>query len=270
MRNIAVLLGLMFAAPAFLFANDEQPQIVSAQDLVNEPAVCDADETCKNKLKIGAAEFTAPDELHTVRVPIKNVSSHLMHFSVVTAFIKSDGHAVQSPDPKRMGAFEGMARGFIGVISLGASEVHMQKGEHGTIATEHTIKPGETLVVEHQLPYPTAEVVGSQSQVALIASQSELELAEAIKQEMHEEYWKERDTYFATKKKENLRWSELRKPLEQAKEAFAYQSEEYQAAMAKYWEQHRIHLANLERIETNFATFRDEQSARLESALEKQ
>ena len=190
-------------------------------------------------------------------------------FVVETAFIKSDGSVVSNPYPTQIGGLEGMARGFVGLISLGASEVRMQKAAQVTIVTSHELVPGQSLVVEHQLPYPCDKVVGSRSMVSIDSSKSKMAHENVVRRALDEQYWDVREQYHDARKAENALWDRLRRKLQSEKSNFPPLSEAYRSAMDRYWKEHRAHLSRLDEIESKFAQFEADQKKRLTDQLGK-
>lgn len=265
---------LTVLSAAVCHAQDE-PKIISSRDVYGKPTSVDnskslrvqAHLSCNGRLELGAAEFSQPNGFQTVRVPVHSLSDMPVKFVVETAFIKSDGSVVRSPYPTQIGGFEGMTRGFVGLVSLGVSEARMQQSAKSTIITRHQLTPGESVIVEHQLPYETSEVVGSRSIVAIDSTKSEMAHENTVRRSLDEQYWDVREKYHDARKAENALWDQLRLQLQQEKQGHKPLSEGYREAMDRYWEEHRAHLKRIEEIELKFSQFEKDQKQRLSDQL---
>jgi len=257
-------------------ANPDAIQIVSSRDL-NGPATKTApatlqrvqiDETCSGRLEVGAAEFLEPEGLDTVRLPIHNLSEAPLKVRISTSFIKSDGAIMENPYASSKGGFEGMTRGFLGVLSLGASEMAMvNEACDATIITSHVLPARQKLIVEHQLPFVCDQVVGSRSHVSVVTESVQTEQAKEVRRVMKEQYWKVRDTYFQERLAETRRWEDLRNRLDQERAALEPVSEAYRKAMDAYWKAHQTHQATLEALESKFVSFARTQEETLRTVL---
>ncbi len=270
-----ILIALFAVFCAAVSSAQDEPIIVSSRDLFgppdkmdeSEPLRVQMNETCRGRIELGEAEFSEPKGLQTVRIPIHSVTDIPVKFVVETAFIKSDGSVVRSPYPKQTGGFEGMARGFVGLISLGASEAQILKESSVTIITRHQVLPGESLVVEHQLPYQSENVVGSRSFVSIDSTKSKLAHENTVRRSLDAQFWEVRERYHEARKAENALWDQLRQKLQVEKENFPPLSEKYRELMDRYWDEHRSHLDRLEEIEAKFKEFEEDQRLRLNDQL---
>ncbi len=252
------------------------PEVVSSRELNGSPVVEDRaaplrvvlDPASTGQLELGAAEFLDPEGLRTIRIPVRNRSDLAAKVEVRTAFLKADGSVVVNPYSEVKGGFEGMARGFLGLISLGASEAALDNNaEERTIVTSHLLQPGQKIIVEHQLPFASDEVVGSRSRVALAASASENEHAKEVRRVLKEQYWKARDRYYQDKLAATAQWEEMRRHLEKERNALEPVSEAYRLALKSYWRAHQGHLGRLEALDSGFQQFVQEQEESLRSEL---
>lgn len=269
------LLLFLFAAAAGSLTGQDTP-VESAANLLGEPIKPEGEQTlkhvsigedCKKHLVVGDAKLSKPDGKLTIKVSLKNVSDRPVEFEFRSAFFRSDGSIVPTPYPHTPDPVEGMARGFVGLISLGASEVTMElETSQPTIETTHTLEAGKELIVEHQLPWADENVVGARAFVAAGAS-FDPEHESEVRRTLEDQYWKARDQYFAQRKVETQRWDRQRKQLEAEKEDLPALSAEYKKVMKRYWEEHRNHLAKMQEIESRFDRFREEQKQRMTDEL---
>lgn len=266
--------GLIILAVSLIcrFASAEAPPIASSTELLGEPAEVEfgplrhviAEASCDGRLSVGDTELSRPDGRFTIRIAITNVCEEAASFDVRSAFIRSDGSVVPTPYPRAPSALEGMARGFVGLISLGASEVAMElESAEPTIVTRHTLEAGEALTVEHQFPHQSDDLVGVRAFVSSKTDSRDDEHAEEVRRTLDEQYWKARDAYFTERKQENQRWDKQRALLEAKKEDIPVLSEAYKNAMNHYWDEHRNHLSRLQSIEKNFDRFRNDHRTQL-------
>jgi len=254
----------------------DSAEVASSKDMNGAPVVVDRQSPervtlsgdCAGHLALGTAEFMAPEGLHTVRIPVSNMEDQATRIQVRTAFIRTDGRVVTNPYAATKGGFEGLTRGFFGLLSLGASEASLEDEKNRyTIITNHLLEPGQELIVEHQLPFPCDQVVGSRSFVCQGATAAQQGDAQELRRILKDQYWKARDTYFAQKVDETVRWDTLRSRLEQERAALEPLSEAYRQALQSYWQAHQAHRTQLEALETNFQQLVREQEAIIRSEL---
>ena len=143
----------------------------------------------------------------------------------------------------------------------------MQQTSKTTIVTRHQLMPGESVIVEHQLPYETDEVVGSRTMVAIDSSKSEIAHENTVRRSLDEQYWDVREKYHDARKAENALWDRLRLQLQKEKNAHKPLSQGYREAMDRYWKEHRAHLKRIEEIESKFSQFEKDQKQRLSDQL---
>ncbi|MFT5470155.1 MAG: hypothetical protein ACI8UO_005279 [Verrucomicrobiales bacterium] len=266
-RFLLQLLALSALAAGVSSYADDTPVATSAEQLGEpvEPSETltlnhvKVGEECRDHLEVGEVALSRPNGKLTVRVRIQNVCDRSIDFEIRSAFFRSDGSIVPTPYPHTPDPIEGMARGFVGLISLGASEVTIElETSEPTIETRHSLEPGKALIVEHQLPYVDENVVGARA-FLVAGSNLDLEHESEVKRTLEEQYWKARDNYFAQRKAENLRWDRQRKKLEANREDLPAVSSEYKQVMNRYWDEHRDHLARIQKIEAGFDRFREDQ-----------
>jgi len=93
-------------------------------------------------------------DLRPVRLPIHNLTEGPLEVRISTCSHESDGSTVENRYTSGKGGFEGMTRGFLGVLSLGASEMAIvNEGCDATIITSHLLTPSQTLIVKHRFPF---------------------------------------------------------------------------------------------------------------------
>lgn len=264
--------SIFFCSGAFA----QEPEVASSTDLLGEPTEptkptalqhAKAAQATATKLEIGETKISRPNGKLTVRVTVKNITETPIDFDVRSAFIRTDGSIVETPYPLETHPIEGMARGFVGLVSLGATEISMElESAEPTIATNHKLDAGKTLIVEHQLPYADENVVGARAFISA-GSAADPEHENEVRRTLDEQYWKARDQYFAERKAENERWDRERKSIEAKKEDLDALSVEYKRVMSSYWDEHRSHLARLQEIEKRFDRFQKDQKRQLSSEL---
>ncbi len=264
------------AAATAVLANPAAAPVESSRELNGPPTVVDraapkrlqVDDSCAGRLQTGEPQFSEPDGLDTVRFPVTNLTDAPLKIRVATCFIRSDGEVVPNPYAEIKGGFEGMTRGFLGVLSLGASEMAIvNEGCDATILTSHVLAPRQELIVEHQLPYACDQVVGSRSRVCVVTETVNADHAKEVRRIMKEQYWKVRDSYFQERLSETQRWEELRNRLDNERASLEPLSEAYHKAMDAYWKAHQSHQAKLAALESKFLTFARSQEESLRSAL---
>jgi hypothetical protein len=274
----SLLLAVIFfgTAVSAALANPATAPVESSRELNGPPMVVDrtapkrfqVDESCSGRLEAGEAQFSEPDGRETVRLPMTNLTDTPLKIRVATCFIRSDGEVIQNPYAEIKGGFEGMTRGFLGVLSLGASEMAMvNEGSDATILTSHVLAPRQQLIVEHQLPFACDQVVGSRSRVCVVTESVNPDHAKEVRRIMKEQYWKVRDTYFQERLNETQRWEDLRNRLDKERAALEPLSEAYHKAMDSYWKAHQCHQATLAALEAKFLNFARSQEESLRSAL---
>jgi hypothetical protein len=269
---------LTLCAVAFSAAADPKtPEIISSRQLNGPPTQLDQvpaqrvqlDESCNGRVVALAAQFLQPEGFQTVHLPLRNVTAAPIKVRITTAFFKSDGSIVENPYTKAKGGFESMTRGFLGVLSMGASEMAIENEPSGaTIITAHVLNPNQEVIIEHQLPFASDQVVGSRTRVAVVSDTAQSDHAKEMRRMMKEQYWKVRDTYFQERLDETRRWDELRNRLDQERAALEPLSEAYHKAMDAYWKAHQTHQAALAALEAKFATFTASQEATLKATLQ--
>ena len=226
-----------------------------------------ASQASRKYLSIGKGALSEPEGQLTLRFRVENISDEPVGFDVRSAFFRSDGSVVATPYPRTDDLIGEVARGFVGLISLGASEVAMElESAEPTLTTSHELEPGQAVIVEHRLPFADPAIVGGR---AFVETDSALDPAHEteVRRTLDEQYWKARDQYYAERKAENKRWDLERKELEEAKDELPALSPEYKQAMNRYWDAHRGHLARLQAIEQQFDRFREGQEQQLNSEL---
>jgi hypothetical protein len=267
--------SLLLCVPAAAFA-DRDAEVVSSKDLNGVPVVVDRQSPervtlsgdCAGHLALGTAEFLNPEGLHTVRVPVRNLEAQPTRVQVRTAFIRTDGSVVSNPYAATKGGFEGLTRGFFGLLSMGASEASLEdESNRYTIVTNHRLEPGQELIVEHQLPFPCDQVVGSRSFVCRGGTAAQQVDAQELRRILKDQYWMARDSYFALKVDETARWDELRSRLEKERAALEPLSDAYRQALKSYWQAHQAHRSRLEDLEVNFQRLVREQETVIRSEL---
>jgi hypothetical protein len=253
------------------------PEIVSSRQLNGPPAQAveapaqrvHLDGSCEGRITAKPAEFLQPDGFQTIHLPLRNVTEGPLKVRISTAFFKSDGAVVENPYTPAKGGFEGMTRGFLGVLSLGASEMAIENEPcEATIVTAHVLNPNQEVIVEHQLPYASTQVVGSRTCVLVVSDAAQSDHAKEMRRMMKEQYWKVRDTYFQERLNETRRWDELRNRLDHERAALEPLSEAYHKAMDNYWKAHQTHQAALAALEAKFASFTKSQEASLKATLQ--
>ena len=258
-------------------AAPETPVIVSSRELNGPPTVVDhakaqrlqLDPTCEGRIEAKEAIFLQPDGLQTVHVPLRNPTNSPVKIRVSTSFIKSDGSIVENPYTEVKGGFEGMTRGFLGVLSMGASEMAIESAPcSATIITSHVLAPEQSLIIEHQLPFVCDQVVGSRTHVSVVSESTQTAHAKEMRRMMKEQYWKVRDTYFQERLDETRRWDDLRARLDRERSKLEPLSEAYHKAMEAYWKAHQSHQASLASLEAKFTSFTLSQEANLKATLE--
>ncbi|MEM7011471.1 MAG: hypothetical protein AAF585_08305 [Verrucomicrobiota bacterium] len=271
--------ALSLTAALLVFCVDgiaQEAEVASSKDLLGEPTnpeepaklqLAKATQATASLLEVSESQISRPDGKLTLRVTIKNITEATVDFDVRSAFIRTDGSIVETPYPLETHPIEGMARGFVGLISLGASEVAMElESAEPTISTSHKLESGKAIIVEHQLPYADENVVGARAFVSA-GDTTNPEHENEVRRTLDEQYWKARDQYFAERKAENQRWDRERKSLEKQREDLPALSADYKKVMSKYWDEHRSHLARLQEIEKRFDRFRKDQKQRLSTEL---
>ncbi len=259
--RLTVFACILLASGTALAA-DETPAPLAAAP--RESASLGAD--CVGKLKLGKVEFAMPEGLQTIRLPLTCLDNEPVNFLIRTRFIQADD---ETSTPQK-GGFETISRGFVGLISLGASEAALQRevsSDEAVIATRHRLEPGESIVVEHQLPYTTPGLLGSVSRVSLETPETTSPRESRIRQSFSEEYWDRRERYFQARRVENARWEALRSNLARLRQNFEPLSEGYREAMKGYWAAHRAHRLRLQTIEDDFQSFAEAHRAELEAQL---
>ncbi len=219
-------------------------------------ALCDL--TVSN-LVFGEPAFSRTNRLPTVRLPITNTSEETLDVKVHTRFVREDGSVVPNPYAQVKGGFEAISRGFVGLVSLGASEMSIQDKElECSMSTLHSLEPGQQIVVEHQLPVAHADVVGSEchvGQVTRVTSEAASAQTAANTCPLVQQYWNVRERYFRDRKQENDRWERLRSSLEGERRVLDPVSQAYKSAMEHYWKAHQSHKETLQSLETTFSNF---------------
>jgi hypothetical protein len=272
-RLIAIFLAV--AAPAVLAQPPAVP-VESSRELREtplkikrvEPKRLHVDESCSGRLQPGKPEFSKPEGRETVRLPLTNLTTAPLTIRVATCFILSDGEVVPNPYEDVKGGFEGMSRGFLGVLSLGASEMAIvNETSDATIVTTHTLPPNRAVIVEHQLPFASESVVGSRSRVCVVTETVDANHAKEVRRIIKEQYWKVRDSYFDERLAETKRWEDLRNRLDKERASLEPLSDAYHEAMDAYWRAHQSHQEILASLEQKFLNFARSQEQSLRSAL---
>ncbi|RFC49023.1 MAG: hypothetical protein DVB23_000305 [Verrucomicrobia bacterium] len=272
-RLIAIFLAV--AAPALLAQPPAVP-VESSRELHGtplkikqvEPKRLHVDESCSGRLQTGKPEFSKPEGRETVRLPLTNLTTAPLTIRVATCFILSDGEVVPNPYEDVKGGFEGMSRGFLGVLSLGASEMAIvNETSDATIVTTHTLPPSRAVIVEHQLPFASESVVGSRSRVCVVTETVDANHAKEVRRIIKEQYWKVRDSYFDERLAETKRWEDLRNRLDKERASLEPLSDAYHEAMDAYWRAHQSHQEILASLEQKFLNFARSQEQSLRSAL---
>ncbi|MBU6302356.1 MAG: hypothetical protein KGS60_12425 [Verrucomicrobia bacterium] len=273
LRLAAIFLG---AAVSTLRAEPSALPVESSRELNGPPLIIEtaapkrlqSDESCQGRLQTGQPEFSKPEGRDTVRFPLTNLTDTPLKIRVATSFILSDGEVVRNPYGDVKGGFEGMSRGFLGVLSLGASEMAIVNDtSEATLITTHTLPPGRSLIVEHQLPFASHDVVGSRSRVCVITETVDADHAKEVRRIVKEQYWKVRDTYFEDRLAETKRWEDLRNRLDKERSALEPLSDAYREAMSAYWQAHQSHQDTLSSLEQKFLNFARSQEKSLRSVL---
>jgi len=228
--------------------------------------VLKTDKTCGGKLDVGQARVITTDGEHQLIIPVKNLLDRPLTVAARTSFIGQDGNIMVEEKPA--GGFEGIARGFIGVVSLGMSEAAMQEREGtSSVITMQEVAPGKIVEVVHTMPTGVDSASSVNSTLSVVPSSQDLANQRDIRRQFDMAFQGVRERYVEQRRGEFNRWYALKDEFQARKSSFAPLSEDYKQLMADYWSEHREHMERLDQIEQGFAVLEAKQQQMVNDAL---
>ncbi len=248
------------------------PSLVHAETVTREQSlsrvstILKADTTCNGKLDVGQARVITTNGSQQLVVPLKNLLDRPLTVATKTAFIRKDGSVMV--DDRPAGGFEGIARGFIGVVSLGMSEAAMQdRADDASVITMQEIAPGQSMEIVHSMPGEIGNPSSVETVLSVVPSSRDLANQSVIRRQFDQAFQSVRLEYTEQRRGEFDRWYALKDELQARKAAFAPLSDDYKQLMAQYWNEHREHMQRLDQIERGFAVLEAKQQQLVDDAL---
>jgi len=201
------------------------PTEVSFQEM-DPPKRLETDQMVSKLLEVGHLDITSEKHQMQVRFSISNRDKNPHEVIVTTAFIKTDGSIVKLRQPGPI--TQGIIRATMSIASLGLSEfVNDDRIQNATIRTTHKLIPDESVMIEHQLPYPDEYVVGSYTFISWINPD--------IKEGNTDDTWAKLD-------EEDARYDKEIAEIQAELDKWEWGSPEWETWNEKYWNTYNEHF----------------------------
>lgn len=227
------------------------------------------DESCRGKLEAGEPQLVKVNGESQIIIPLRNTSNQPITCTTRIALLRQDGSVIANPDPRPTGGLEGIARGFVGVVSLGVTEALMQERKAAaTIVCVQEVAPGQQLQLKRSVCGIADSVASAEVELSVIPSLQEQASERDVRRQLDAKFTKIREQYQQQRKVEFDRWYALKDQLQAKKASATPMSADYKRVMDQYWAEHRAHMDRLNQIEQGFTALEAKQQQMIESALQ--